>query len=300
MAQSNINKKNVGVIGLGIIGTRVAAGLRHAGFNVYVWNRTPKPAPNFLGSPAEVAEQCEVIQLFVADAKAVMETIDAISETLTPDHVIVCNATIGLEGTLEAARRVRQLGARFLDAPFTGSKGAAEKRQLVYYIGGEEQDFLRVQPVLEATSKAIVHIGEVGQAAVVKVVTNLISAVTTQTLAEGLAIVRRAGIRPEKLADAIEQNAMRSGVTDLKLPAMVSGDYTPHFAMKHMFKDVQLGIRLANQFEIEVPATSTVGAVMYGALAKGWGDLDYAALSKAYENGVHAPKPPTVAPSDAE
>ena len=295
MAPSNKHKNNAGVIGLGIIGTRVAAGLRHSGFNTYVWNRTPRPAPNFLGSPAEVAEQCEVIQLFVADAKAVMEIIDALSEVLTPEHVIVCSATIGLEGTLEAAKRVRQLGARFLEAPFTGSKGAAEKRQLVYYIGGEEQDFLRAKPILEATSKAVVHIGEVGQAAVVKVVTNLISAVTVQTLAEALAIVRRAGIRPEALAAAIENNAMRSGVTDLKLPAMISGDYTPHFALKHMFKDVQLGIELANQFELDVPATSAVGGVMFGALMKGLGDLDYAALAKAYDSAVHSPKPATEA-----
>jgi 3-hydroxyisobutyrate dehydrogenase-like beta-hydroxyacid dehydrogenase len=219
----------------------------------------------------------------VADADAVLKTIDALGEKLTPEHLIICNATIGLEGTLEAAKRVRDFGARFLDAPFTGSKGAADKRQLVYYIGGEEQDFRRAQPVLEATSKAIVRIGEVGQAAVVKVVTNLISAVTTQTLAEALAIVMRAGIRPEALAEAIANNAMRSGVTDLKLPLMISGDYTPHFSLKHMFKDVQLGIRLANHFNVEAPATGTVGAVMYGLLTRGFGDLDYAAVFKAYE-----------------
>ena len=290
MAQSNKNRKNVGVIGLGIIGTRVAAGLRHAGFNTCVWNRTPKPAPNFLGSPAEVAMECDVIQLFVTDSKAVMETLDAISPALTPAHLIVCNATIGLTGTMAAAERVHQLGARFLDAPFTGSKGAAEKRQLVYYIGGEELDFLRAKPILEATSKAIIHIGSVGQAAVVKVVTNLISAATVQTLAEALAIVTRSGIRPEALVEAIENNAMRSGVTDLKLPAMLSGDYAPHFALKHMFKDVQLGIELAGKLELSVPATSAVGGVMYGALMKGLGDLDFAVVSKLYENHTAAPK----------
>ena len=128
--------------------------------------------------------------------------------------------------TASRLRALRQLGARFLDAPFTGSKGAAEKRQLVYYIGGEEQDFLRAKPILEATSKAIVHIGNVGQAAVVKVVTNLISAVTVQTLAEALAIVRRAGIRPEALAAAIENNAMRSGVTEI-FPASTAAMSVP-------------------------------------------------------------------------
>ena len=290
MAQSNKNRKNVGVIGLGIIGTRVAAGLRHAGFHACVWNRTPKPAPNFLGSPVEVALECEVIQLFVADSRAVMEIIEALGPVLTPQHLIVCNSTIGLEGTLAAAERVRELGARFLDAPFTGSKGAADKRELVYYIGGEEQDFLRAKPILEATSKAIIHIGNVGQAAVVKVVTNLISAVTVQTLAEALAIVKCSGIRPDALADAIASNAMRSGVTDLKLPAMLAGDYAPHFSLKHMFKDVQLGIELANKLELDVPATSTVGGVLYAAVMKGLGDLDYAAVSKLYDNHTGAPK----------
>ena len=281
-------KKNVGVIGLGIIGTRVAAGLRHAGFQSFVWNRTPKSVPNFLGSPTEVAELCEVIQLFVADGAAIMETIDALRPALTPQHIIVCNATIGLDATLDAAKKVRQLGASFLDAPFTGSKGAAEKRQLVYYVGGEEQVFLRAKSALEATSKAVLRVGEIGQAAVIKVVTNLISATTAQTLAEALAIVTRAGIQPEALMQAIELNAMRSGVTDLKLPKMISSDYEPHFSVKHMFKDVKLGVHLANKLDLEVPATSCVAGVLYSAIARGWGDLDYAALAKTYES----PAPP--------
>jgi 3-hydroxyisobutyrate dehydrogenase-like beta-hydroxyacid dehydrogenase len=281
-------KKNVGVIGLGIIGTRVAAGLRHAGFQSFVWNRTPKSVPNFLGSPTEVAELCEIIQLFVADGAAVMDTIDALRPALTPQHIIVCNATIGLDATLDAAKKVRQLGASFLDAPFTGSKGAAEARQLVYYVGGEEPIFLRAKSALEATSKAVLRVGEIGQAAVIKVVTNLISATTAQTLAEALAIVTRAGIQPEALMQAIELNAMRSGVTDLKLPKMISSDYEPHFSVKHMFKDVKLGVHLANKLDLEVPATSCVAGVLYSAIARGWGDLDYAALSKTYES----PTPP--------
>src|SRR3954452_11376952 len=66
-------RKNVGIIGLGIVGSRAAAGLRAAGFHCFVWNRSAKPVPNFLGSPSEVAASCEIIQLFVADAAAVME-----------------------------------------------------------------------------------------------------------------------------------------------------------------------------------------------------------------------------------
>ena len=286
-------KKNVGVIGLGIIGSRVASGLRQAGFQSFVWNRTPKPVANFLGSAVEVAELCEVIQLFVADGAAVMEMIDLVRPALTAQHIIVCNASIGLDATLEAAMKVRQLGASFLDAPFTGSKGAAEKRQLVYYVGGDEQVFLRAKAVLEATSKAVLRVGDIGQAAVIKIVTNLISATTAQTLAEAFAIVKRSGIQPEALVHAIELNAMRSGVTDLKLPKMIASDYEPHFSVKHMFKDVKLGIQLANKLDLEVPATSCVAGVLFNAISRGWGDLDYAALAKTYETPT---LPATVAP----
>lgn len=275
-------RKNVGVIGLGIIGTRVAAGLRAAGYQVYVWNRSAKPAPNFLGSPAEVAESAEIIQIFVSDAQALFDVVEAMSETLTPKHVIVCNSTVGPEAVLETAQLVQARGAQFLDAPFTGSKIAAEKRQLVYYVGGAEPAFQRVRPILELTSKSIIRMGEIGHAATIKVVTNMISAVTAQVLAEALSIVQKAGLEPEMLSAAIEMNACRSGVIDLKLPKMLSGDYEPHFSLKHMFKDVQLGIHMANALDIEIPATTVTAGVMYGALNQGWGDFDFSILYKNY------------------
>jgi 3-hydroxyisobutyrate dehydrogenase-like beta-hydroxyacid dehydrogenase len=278
------SRKNVGLIGLGIIGSRVAAGLRASGYHVFVWNRNPRPVPNFLGSPLEVAEMCEVIQLFVADGQAVFQTIEAFGDALTDKHVVVNCATIGPEGTLEAARMVQARGAAFLDCPFTGSKGAAEKAQLVYYVGGDSAVFERVKPVLEATSRAIVHCGKIGDAAVLKVATNMITAVTTQTLAEALAIVRKCGIAPEAFGAAIQQNACKSGVVDLKLPKMLTGDYSPHFSLKHMFKDVQLGIQLANSMQLEIPATAATAGVLFGGMNKGWADMDFASVFKQFSD----------------
>jgi 3-hydroxyisobutyrate dehydrogenase-like beta-hydroxyacid dehydrogenase len=282
------SRKNVGLIGLGIIGSRVAAGLRAAGYHVFVWNRSPRPVPNYLGSPIEVAEMCEVIQLFVADGPAVFQTIESFADALTDKHVVMNCATIGPEATLEAARMVQARGAAFLDAPFTGSKGAAEKSQLVYYIGGDQPVFERVKPILEATSRAIVHCGKIGDAAVLKVATNMITAVTTQTLAEALAIVRRRGIAPEAFGAAIQQNACKSGVVDLKLPKMLTGDYSPHFSVKHMFKDVQLAIQLANSMNLEIPATTAAAGVLFGGMNKGWGDMDFASVFKQFSDNEPA------------
>ena len=163
------SRKNVGLIGLGIIGSHVASALRAGGFHVYVWNRTPRAAPNFLGSPRQVAELCDIIQIFVADAHALFEVLDAMGDALTPSHIILCNATVGPEATLEAARIVQGRGAQFLDAPFIGSKAAAQNRELVYYIGGDDKTLEAVEPVLRASAKALVKIGKIGDAAVIKV-----------------------------------------------------------------------------------------------------------------------------------
>ena len=116
-----------------------------------------------------------------------------------------------------------------------------------------------------------------------KVVTNMISAVTMQTLAEALAIVQKAGLDPECSPPRSNTTPAAPASMDLKLPKMIAGDYEPHFSLKHMFKDVQLGIHMANALDIEIPATTVTAGVMYGALNHGWGDLDYAALFKIYD-----------------
>jgi 3-hydroxyisobutyrate dehydrogenase-like beta-hydroxyacid dehydrogenase len=277
------SRKNVGLIGLGIIGSRVANALRLGGFHVYVWNRTPRAAPNFLASPHQVAELCDVIQIFVADAQALFSVLDSMTSALTPSHLILCNSTVGPEATLDAARLVQEAGAQFLDAPFTGSKAAAEKRELVYYIGGDDKTLQTAEPVLKASSKAIVKIGKIGDAAIVKVATNMLAAVTVQTLAEAYAIVKGSGIDPRALVEALKNHGVRSDAIDAKLAKILDRDYEPHFSLKHMFKDVQLGIHIANSLDIDLPATTSTAGVMYGGLTRGWSDEDFSVLARSYQ-----------------
>src|SRR5476649_2074956 len=119
-------RKNVGVIGLGIIGQRVAENLREHGFHVFVWNRTPRPVPNFVGAPAEIAEMCDYIQIFVSDDDALLQIVQNLSPTLTPRHIVMAHSTVAPHSMRAAADIVEGRGARFVEAPFTGSKLAAE------------------------------------------------------------------------------------------------------------------------------------------------------------------------------
>lgn len=274
-------RTSVGLIGLGIIGKRVAASLRAHGLNVYVWSTSPHSEPNFLGSPAEVAEVCDLIQLFVPDAAALLQIIEAMK--LEPRHLVLCHATVGPEAVLEAARRVEAMGAHFLDAPFTGSKGAAEKGELVYYIGGEDGLLRLAEPVLRASSKAIIKIGKLGDASVLKLATNMLVAVTNQALAEALALVRNAGIDGSVLQVALEEHAVRSALTDMKLPKMLGSDYEPQFALKHALKDMRLALELAEKLGLDLPATLFSTTSLCGGMERGWGDLDFSAVARFYE-----------------
>src|SRR5947208_378947 len=159
----------IGVIGLGIIGRGVAAHLRRKGFQVFVWNRTPRPVPNFVGSLPEIAELCKYIQIFVSNDEALLETVHRLSEKLARKHVLLAHSTVAPDSMRAAAEIVERSGARFIEACFTGSKGAAEKGELIYYVGGTDEALREGRPILEVSSKEIVQIGAVGQASAIKI-----------------------------------------------------------------------------------------------------------------------------------
>ncbi len=283
------SKLRVGILGLGIIGSRIAKNLREAGFPVVVWNRTAKTEPNFLGSPAEVAQASDVIQLFVADPKAVFEVIEAMGESLTSRHTVVCSSTIGREATLKAAEMIKAKGACFLDCPFTGTKGAAEKGQLVYFIGGDDATFAAAKPMLEPVSKAIVRIGEVGQAALVKVLTNVINGAYIEVLIETLAVMKAEGMDPALMTKALEYHGVRSPMIDLKLPKLLDGSFEDtHFSLKHMLKDVHFGLGNAADVKLDLPVTKATAEAMEDGLERGWGDQDFSCILKRY----YTPEPP--------
>jgi 3-hydroxyisobutyrate dehydrogenase-like beta-hydroxyacid dehydrogenase len=269
----------VGVVGLGIIGSRVAKNLRKKGFEVYVWNRTPKAEPNFVNSPAEVAKAAQIIQIFVSNDAAVLETLAALRTELTPNHLILIHSTISPETVQKARDVVTSTGAHLVDAPFTGSKGAAENGQIVYYLAGDKADLERAEPVLEASRKALVYFNRFGDASLVKIATNMVTAAIVQALTEALTVTERAGIDPQELVTAIENNACRSGVSDFKLKAIIARDFDPNFSLKNMLKDSRLALGLAQSLGVQLPLAQTVNDLLTEADAKGWSQQDFAVAS---------------------
>jgi 3-hydroxyisobutyrate dehydrogenase-like beta-hydroxyacid dehydrogenase len=286
---SRRTRKNVGVIGLGIIGSRVVDVLRRKGFHVFVWNRTPRPIPNFVGAPAELAEMCDYVQIFVSDDDALDFVVKQLSPGLAARHTVIAHSTVSPASMTAVAEVVERRGARFLEAPFTGSKEAAEKGELVYYVGGDEAAIKDARPVLEASSKQVLEIGEVGQATAIKLATNMVTAATVQAAAEALALVHAVGVPTEIFAAAMKGNASNSTTLSMKLPKMMQRKFDPHFSVKHMLKDMQIASRLGLSHHLELAVSSAARDRLLEQLQSGHGDEDYSAIIRKFFPDVPEP-----------
>src|SRR5437762_2885619 len=279
---------NIGIVGLGIIGCGIAAHLRRKCFPVFVWNRSPRPVPNFVGSLGELAELCNYIEIFVSDDDALLQTVEQLSEKLTPRHVVLAHSTVAPDSMRAAAEIVERRGARFVEACFTGSKGAAEKGELVYYVGGTDEALCEARPILEASSKEIVQIGAVGQASVIKIATNMVTAASVQAAAEALALVQAQGLPLEKFVEAMRVNASSSATLAMKLPKMLERDFAPHFSVKHMLKDMQIASQIALSHYLDLGVTAAARDQLLEQMQWGHGDDDYSAVLRKY---LHEPSP---------
>lgn len=273
---------SAGVLGLGLIGSRVAACILARGFPLAVWNRTLRDFGNLpppVSSPENVARTSDVLQIFVSDDAALHETVHALLPALGPSHVVMSHATVSPQTVRDLGADIAPTGASFLDAPFTGSRDAAAAGKLTYYVSGDASALDRARPVLDASAASVLAFGEIGQASTIKIATNIISAAATASLAEAVNLLRANGIDPAVLGSALETNAARSGVTDFKLPCMLAGDFAPRFSARNMLKDMRLALSLAESDRTRL--TASIAGLLEDTCARGLADSDFSAIVDA-------------------
>ncbi|GAA5483625.1 NAD(P)-dependent oxidoreductase [Haloferula sargassicola] len=271
----------VGVLGLGIIGAIWAERYHAAGKLTAAWNRTPRPEfPQWTDTPEDVALAADCLQVVVADPAAVQSVLDALLPALNASKTVIQSSTIDPASSERFRRQVAATGARYLEAPFTGSKPAAEAGKTVFYLGGDEALCAELDPLLALVSETRMRIGDPRQACALKLSMNLNIAAQMQALSEAHAIARGAGIPDDVFFHALSKNASRSGLSDLKEPLLRAGDYPPMFSVKHMHKDMRLasGMEVAAGF----PLLEAVTARLAEAEREGLGDEDFAALRKLF------------------
>jgi 3-hydroxyisobutyrate dehydrogenase-like beta-hydroxyacid dehydrogenase len=269
---------NIAILGLGIIGSAWAKNLIADGHEVRCWNRTPKDFPNFRASIQEAVDGAEAIVVVVADPAAVQSVLDQIHSKLGPGRLVIQSSTVSAKWTRLFAEQVQQMGAGYVEAPFTGSKPAAEQRQTVFYLGGDPEVIEKARPILGRLSRAILHIGPLGSASSLKLAMNLNIAGVAQSLCESLTLCRAANIPDDVYFNALAQNVARSGLSELKESKLRGRDYTAQFSIKHMAKDLRLALETAADLLVPLQQTEQLKKAYDRGIEAGWKDDDFIGL----------------------
>lgn len=290
-------RQTVAFIGLGAMGQPMAARLVQAGFPLRVYNRTRGPEKELskLGataciSPADCADGADVVITMLSDAEAlatVLEGPDGVlaafaREQRKPRPVLVEMSTIGRKAAIAASQRAEKHGARFVDAPVSGSVRPARNGELVALMGGSMRSIERVRPVLDALCKKLIHAGGVGQGQALKVVLNGIGAHHFVAFTSMLALGERAGLARDVLLDAFTTGAFASPSYIGKRDKVLAHDFTPDFALALALKDCILNAALQDEVGLQLPVVSAIRRDIESGVAEGLGELDLFALEKHY------------------
>lgn len=268
---------NVGVIGLGLIGSIWARHLEEDGLLAAAWNRTPKPAfPKWTPNLSDVSNASELLILCLADPPAVRLVLERLAPCLSAGHTILQTSTIDPASGAAFEHLVRARGAAYIEAPFTGSKPGAETRRTVFYLGGDAAEIARVQPVIDRLSQQQHRIGTGPQAAAFKLASNLAIAAQIAALCEARALALHHGVTDEAFFTLLRTNMAWSRAMELKEPKLRSGDFSPQFAVRHMLKDLRLA-RDSGVAPMEV--CNAVIAKLEAAVARGRADNDFSAIA---------------------
>lgn len=294
-----MQRERVGFIGLGIMGSRMAANLAAAGFELTVWNRTTATAEAFAAkhgasvaaTPAELAAVSDVVITIVVDGQQV-ETVllgdDGVAGAAREGTLCIDMSTISPATTRAIGAQLASHSIAFIDAPVTGSSPGAEDGTLTIMAGGSETELQRAAPIFDVLGAKTVHCGALGQGQTIKLITNAIAASNAAVLAQALLVARRAGVDLDALTAVIEGGAADSRMAQLKLQPMIERRYDALFRLGHMIKDVDLALELAAEAGLRFDSATHARELMAEAAAGGFGEQDFAALHEAVHSRADA------------
>jgi 3-hydroxyisobutyrate dehydrogenase len=286
--------ERVGFLGLGIMGSRMAANVIQAGYELTVWTHTEGKAQRWAAehgaaaasSPAEVAAASEIVVSMVVDGAQVESVLcgqGGVVEGAKEGLLCVDMSTIAPTDTRRIAARLANRSIGMIDAPVTGSSPRAEAGTLTIMVGGPAEDFERSRPLLESMGELIVHVGELGQGEMLKLINNSLGAANAAAVAEALLLAAATGVDLDALVAVTQSGSGGSAQLQMKAGAMREHDYTTLFKTEHLLKDVRLCLEEAQTAGVPFPAAAHARDVLAATMGRGHGADDYASLIEAAE-----------------
>jgi 3-hydroxyisobutyrate dehydrogenase-like beta-hydroxyacid dehydrogenase len=284
----------IAFLGLGIMGSRMAANLARAGHELTVWNRTRARAEAFAerhsakvaDTPAAAAAGNEIAVTMVVDGPQVERVLladDGVAAGARRGLLCVDCSTIGPAATRAISERLSERGVTMVDAPVTGSSPKAENGTLTIMVGGTREDFERCRPLLDAMGELIVYCGALGQGQMVKLINNAVAASNAAIIAQALLVGARTGVDLDALIEVMRAGSGASAMLDLKARPMREHDYTTLFKLAHMLKDVRLCLEEGEAAGVPFPFAALAREILTAASGLGHGDDDFAALIEPLE-----------------
>jgi 3-hydroxyisobutyrate dehydrogenase-like beta-hydroxyacid dehydrogenase len=286
-------RTSIGFVGLGNMGGNMAARLLAAGYPVSGWQRSREHAQHLIEqglqwreTPYAVAEEAEVVVTSLPD-DAVLDQVatgaDGIIAGLGEDRIWIDMSTVSPQKSRELATRVRAEGAWMLDAPVSGSVPQVQAGTLTIMVGGDEDAYRRVEPVLRELGTPN-YIGESGQGLVLKLAINISLAVQMLAFAEGLLLAERSGIDRQRALDVMEESPIGSPMLRARASVILDPPAEAWFDLRFMHKDIELALDAARSLEIPLPTAARADEVLEQAVALGYERRDLAALFQALED----------------
>lgn len=276
-------------IGLGVMGYPMARHLKHAGFDVCVYNRTASKAERWVSeyqgrygsTPAEASKDSDFVMVCVGnddDVRSVFYGDDGLLAELKPGAVVIDHTTASAELAKELDDAVRAKGGAFLDAPVSGGQAGAEKGIMTTMVGGEQETFDKAQQVLECYAKTRVLMGPAGSGQLAKMVNQICIANAVQGVAEGLHLARKVGLDPDKLVEAVSAGSAGSWQLVNRYRTMWDQEYEHGFAVDWMRKDLGIALNEAQRRGAALPVTALLDQFYGEVQAMGGGRWDTSSL----------------------
>ena len=289
---SSPTQPTLGFVGLGHMGGNMAARLLAAGYSVSGEAQSRAHAEQLIeqglqwcDTPQEVAQSVDVVFTSLPDDRVLDEVAsgpDGILAGLGAGKTWVDMSTVSPAGSRAMAKRVRAVGASMLDAPVSGSVPQVQSGTLTIMVGGDEDAYRRVEPVLRELGTPT-HIGENGQGLVLKLAINISLAVQMLAFAEGLLLAERSGVDRQRALDVMESSPIGSPMLRARASIILDPPADAWFDLGFMRKDIELALDAARQLDIPLPTAERADEVIERAEALGYERRDLAALFQALE-----------------
>ncbi|MFI7634189.1 2-hydroxy-3-oxopropionate reductase [Nonomuraea sp. NPDC049400] len=281
---------NIGFVGLGIMGSPMAANLLKAGHVVTGYDVSAERVEQLVAlggkgasSVVEAVGGAEAVITMLPDSPQVEEVAPQVVEYGRPDLLYIDMSTVKPETSRQVARQAAAVGVRALDAPVSGGERGAVDGTLSIMVGGEAEHFQAARPVLGVLGTTVVHVGPAGAGQTVKAANQLVVGGIYGLVSEAIVLLEASGVDPGAGLDVLAGGLAGSRILELKRHTMVKREFAPGFRIDLHHKDMGIAVAAAREAGVSLPLTGQVAQLMAAARAQGHGSLDHSALLKVVE-----------------